>query len=136
MRLNNINMKITCNKAEILGRLKANLESHTKLVAEARTGYVSRAKEELDKKLKALSDGKVVALTFSLRIPQDYSTIYKTAISMLEAHTGTEIELSASEYRQLVEDEWDWAHDFAGTNMLYSAGTRDWAVSKGMELAE
>jgi hypothetical protein len=129
-----ISMKVKCKKDVILAKLKANLETHAKLVVEAREGYTKKAREELKKLLGKVDEGKINNLTFTLRAPKDYSSVYKTTISMLEDHVGTEIELEASEYRMLVEDEWDWVRDFAVGNSAYSTGTRAYAMSKGLDL--
>ncbi len=129
-----ITMNIKAKKDDILVTLERNLESHSKMVVEAREGYVKRARAELEKRLGQIMEGKTVALTFHLKVPKDYSSVYKTTIGMLKAHTGTEIEMSATEYRQLVEDEWDWTRDFAGSNAAYSSSTRDYAISKGYDL--
>lgn len=129
-----ITMNIKAKKDEILVILEKNLESHAKMVAEAREGYVKRAQTELEKRLGQIKEGKTVALSFHLKVPKDYSSVYRTTIGMLRAHTGTEIELSATEYRQLVEDEWDWTREFAGSNAVYSSSTRDYAISKGYDL--
>lgn len=131
-----ISMNIKAKKDAILAQLEKNLEAHSKMVAEAREGYVKRASVELEKRLGQIKEGKLIALTFSLKVPKDYSTVYRTTIGMLKAHTGDEIELSATEYRQLVEDEWDWTRDFAGSNSAYSASTRDYAMSKGLDINE
>lgn len=129
-----INMRVTCGKDEILAKLKANREQHSKLVAEAQEGYLAKAQSELEKKLGALREGKIVGLAFSLKVPKDFSTVYDTTIHMLEAHTGTTIELSADEFRHLVDDEWDWTRDFINANASYSSATRNWSVSKGLDL--
>lgn len=129
-----ISMNVKCKKDVILAKLKENMAGHSKLVAEAREGYTKRAREELKKLLGKVDEGKVNNLTFTLRAPKDYTSVYKTTISMLENHTGDEIEISASEYRMLVEDEWDWLREFAGSNASYSSGTRAYAMSKGLDL--
>lgn len=128
-----ITMSIKAKKAEILTAMEKNLETHSKMVAEAREGYVKRATAELEKRLGQIKEGKIVALTFRLAVPKDYSSVYRTAIGMLQAHTGDEIELTATEYRQFVEDEWDWIRDFAGSNAPYSAIAREYAISKGVD---
>lgn len=127
-----IQMNVTCAKDEILVKLKANLEQHAKLVVEAREGYVKRASTELEKRLAQVKSGKITGLSLVLKAPKDYSSVYKTAISMLTSHTKDVIELSATEYRQLVEDEWDWSHDFFGSNSMYSTGTRQYGMTKGL----
>ncbi len=126
-----INIRIKCKVAELLTTLKQNREQHARLVKEAREGYVTKAQEELTKKLALLKEGKIVALSFSLKVPKDFTTVYNTTIGMLESHTEHEIELSADEYRHLVEDNWDWTRDFIGSNSAYSKSTQDYGTSKG-----
>jgi hypothetical protein len=128
-----VTMSITAKKADILATMQQNLENHSKMVAEARDGYVKRATAELEKRLGQIKEGKIVALTFRLTVPKDYSSVYRTVIGMLQSHTGEEITMSATEYRQFVEDEWDWIRDFAGSNAPYSAIAREYAISKGVD---
>ncbi len=131
-----IQMNITCDRETILSQLRKNLEQHSRLVAEAREGYVKRAEADLEKKLALIREGKVVSLSFHLKVPKDYSTVYKTAIQMLEHHQEERIVLSATEFRQLVEDEWDWTREFFGSNSACSAGTREYGISKGLGLSD
>jgi hypothetical protein len=126
-----ISMSITCKKSEVLARLKTNRDQHTQLVKEAREGYVAKAQEELIKKLGLLKEGKIVGLSFTLKVPKDFTTVYNTTIGMLEAHTKEEIDLTADEYRHLMEDSWDWTRDFIASNVSYSKSTSDFAHSKG-----
>lgn len=129
-----IDMNVTCDKQAILKALRSNREQHAQFVQEARVEYCKQAQTVLEKKLNALKEGKIVQLTFSLRVPKDYTDVYDTVISMLELHTGSDITLSATEYRQLVEDEWSWTSEFAGSNMAYSSSVRDWAGKKGLSV--
>jgi hypothetical protein len=113
-------MSITATKATVLSKLHANRESHKKVVAEARAGYVTRARAALEKKLRLVAEGKIVSLAFSLKPPLDYSTVYDTAIRMLELHTGDTIQLDSAQVRSLIEDQWDWSRDFLVSNSAYS----------------
>lgn len=128
----NIDMNVTCDKEEILAKLRSNLEQHSKLVVEARDGYVKRASAELQKRLDQVKSGKINGLSLQLRAPKDYSSVYRTSIAMLEAHKDSTIVLTATVFRQLVEDEWDWSGDFFGSNSLYSTGTRQYGMTKGL----
>lgn len=128
-----ISMNVTCNKKTVLAKLKENRDQHTKLVQEARVGYVEKAQEALLKKLGLLKEGKLAALTFSLQVPKDFTSVYDTTINMLEAHTGEEITLTADEFRHLMEDNWEWTKEFIGSNVRYSNSTQGWAASKGFD---
>lgn len=126
-----INVTVTCRKQEALQQLRANRETHTKLVSEARAAYVERAKLVLAHRLDELKSGKAVGLEFSLVLPRDYTEYYDTVIAMLESSVDDTIKLGADEYHRLMQDSWDWTMEFVGSNAVYSAGTRDWAASKG-----
>lgn len=119
----NISLTVNCNKAEVLQRLKQNRSRHAELVKEARAGYVERARAELTKKLDSLKSGKLVSVFTSLSTPLDYTSHYDTVIAMLEAHTEDHITLEATEFRNFMEDQWDWRGQFIGTNKAYSGGT-------------
>ncbi len=118
-------MSITANKEQVLETLRKNREIHKKMVVEARTGYVEKARVALEKKLNAIREGKIVALSFTLKPPLDYSAVYDTAIRMLELHTGSEVQLDAGQVHNLMEDNWDWTRDFLVSNSAYSATARE-----------
>jgi hypothetical protein len=121
MRNQNIRMTTTVEKAQLLAVLKTNLETHRKIVQEAREGYLARAKAQLEKRLEQLRNGEVVSLRFDLAVPADYTDVYENSIAMLEWNTDDRITLEADEFRQLVRDEWDWSDDFYTSNSGYSA---------------
>ncbi len=118
-------MNIHAKKDEILSRLRTNRETHTAIVAEARKGYVDRARESLRERLDQLESGKIVSLAFSLEPPQDHSDVYDTAIQMLELATDDLIELDSTQVRTLVMDQWDWTRQFLTSNAQYSATARN-----------
>jgi hypothetical protein len=119
-RMYGISMSVTCNKADVLAKLKANREEHAELVEDSRKGYLKKAQEVLDKKKADILKGKVVALQFNLHLPQDHTAEYDTVIRMLEMHTGDTIVLTADEVRCLIENKWEWMQDFIASNQVYS----------------
>lgn len=125
------NLKIRVNRDEVLKRLKDNRSRHTEIVAEARKGYVAKAKEVLSKKLKQLEQGKVVSLTVRLAVPLDYTEVYDTAIQMLSMHQEDTLEMDGAQVRCLVMDEWDWTKNWALSNGSYSQLAARWATSRG-----
>lgn len=120
MRQSNVKMTTVVDRLELLETLKANLAKHSEIVAEARVGYIEKAKEELKERLEKLQNGEMTNLAFSLYVPKDYSSVYKTSISMLEWNKSATVELEADEFRQLVEDQWDWTDGFLVSNVAYS----------------
>jgi len=124
-------IRTTIPKAALLSKLHENRINHRRIVEEARDGYLKRAQTALEARMKQLASGEIVALHFDLQLPQDYTKEYDTVIGMLEMGTDTEITLSASEYRTLVEDEWDWLHSFLASNAGYSMTAVKTAKAKG-----
>ena len=118
-------LNIHAKKDEILAKLRTNRETHATIVAEARKGYVERARESLRERLDQLESGKIVSLAFSLEPPQDHSDVYDTAIQMLELATGDVIEMDSTQVRTLVMDQWDWSRQFLTSNAPYSATARN-----------
>ena len=134
MRMNNIKMSTTCKTQDVLDKLRSNRDQHAKIVSEARKGYVDKARAEVEKRLKQLETGQVVHLTFNLAPPEDYTTLYDTTISMLEMHQGDTIVLAADEFRQLVQDEWDFTDGFLASNARYSGTATLVAQAKNLRV--
>jgi len=132
MRLNNIKMTMNFSREELLAKLRENAANHKKIVEEARAGYVEKAKAAVAAKLDELKAGKVVALSFHLAPPQDFSEVYKTTIGMLDMSKDETITLTADEFRQLVQDEWDWTDNFLVSNRVYSETAGSAARQKGL----
>jgi hypothetical protein len=108
------------SKEGLLEILEKNRKAHAKIVAEARRGYVQKAKALLTSRLKELQSGKTVELHFNMRAPSDHTAEYDSAIGMLRMSKEEEIKITFSQYRMFVEDDWDWMQDFLVTNSPYS----------------
>ena len=132
--MNRLGIKITTTVqvAKLQGILQENRENHGAIVAEARKGYVDKAKKALNAKLDKLASGKIVGLTFHLQPPKDYTDAYDTVINMLEMTTDTSVTLGPDEFRCLVQDEWDWSDSFLLSNSGYSTSAMVAARGKGL----
>jgi hypothetical protein len=113
-------MNVTVKKDTLLATLQENRERHKKIVAEAREGYLKKAEAALRSRLDKIKSGKIDALVFGLSVPVDQTKVYDTAIRLLEVDINDEMELTPSQVRNLVMDEWDWTEHFAMTNSAYS----------------
>jgi hypothetical protein len=129
-------MQITTivNKQEALETLRSNRTRHHKIVEEARVGYVRKAKALLNDKLEELATGKITGLRFDLQVPEDHTDDYDLAIRMLELHSKDTIEMSATDVRTLMMDEWDWLRSFLFTNARYANSASEYAKTKGVVL--
>lgn len=113
-------LRITVPKEQLLAKLRDNMANHLKVVQEAKAGYIKAAEKAILAKLDELRSGSIVALQFSLHMPESHIKEYKTAIRMLEWTTDTEVALTTEEFRSLVEDQWDWYSRFLSSNAAYS----------------
>jgi hypothetical protein len=113
-------MKIVAKKEEVLKALRENRSLHAQIVVEARAGYMEQARAALEAKMKLLETGKLVSLDFSLSPPVDHTDVYDTAIKMLELDTRETVDMDQRMVSSLIMDQWEWQHEFIGTNALYS----------------
>lgn len=113
-------MEIKARKDEVLETLRKNREEHAAIVAEARIGYVQKAKEALRKRLDQLEFGELASLNFSLSPPQDHTRVYDVAIRMLEMEQRETVILDSGQVQTLVMDRWDWQENFLAQTMHYS----------------
>lgn len=113
--------KITVKTKELVRILEDNLKEHKKIVKEAKTGYLRKAKKVLQERLVDIQNGKIVALHFNTPLPEDHSEQYERAIRMLGLHLKDSVEVSAEDYKRYVENEWSWMRGFLSKNAHYSA---------------
>ena len=132
MRHLNLNMEMNVPREKLLMELRVNRSRHKEIIKEARVSYVAKAEKVLLAKLGQIKEGNIVQLSFSLRPPQDYTTAYDTAIQMLEWSTDETVAISASEFRKLAMDEWDWMDDFLLSNSVGSVRASEYMATKGM----
>ena len=124
------NMMVTVDRNDTLKILKENRERHSKIVQEARDGYIKSAKRALASRMEELEKGELVALSFNLVLPQDYTSTYDVAIKMLEMHTQETLEIDGLQVSHLVMDDWDWQHTFLNSNAGFSDTAKVYAITK------
>jgi hypothetical protein len=90
-------------------------------VDRAQIRYREKVIEELEARLTAARDGKPIDISIFARmpIPRSYAAEYEQAIEELRWHTGETIELSSRDFARFVLDKWEWAQQFAASNMVY-----------------
>jgi hypothetical protein len=126
-----IDLETVIPTEKLLKKLKSNRKTHSKIIEEAREGYLRDAQAALNKRLKKLESGKVAHLSFSLSPPVEHLDEYDTVISMLEWTTEKEIKLSPSEFRNFVMDEWGWSRSFFQKNAMYSGVAASGCAERG-----
>lgn len=116
--------RVNMDKADLLNKLKENRLKHQEEYAAAMEGYYVKYEErsremtqEIEDRLKGKDD--LTALRYDLIRPQCHLDDYDLAISMLKSSVDSTIELTSSEFRKYVLDEWDWASEFMLAKSTY-----------------
>ena len=138
---------ITVEKKRILEIIKRNKENHVEEYKEAMKGYrvgvvagleklmgnIQDMSNEVELSLEEARNGGKLKTSFSLDVyspftdlikPESHEKEYETVIGMIELDTGVEVELDRGEYRNYVQDDWDWSDSFNQqvSGSLYNVG--------------
>lgn len=126
---------ISVEKPKLLGIIKDNKETHVKEYNEAMKGYrvgvvagleqlsenVNEFAKEVKDALEEARNGGELKVKFQLDSwsqfneltkPETHEPDYSTVIGMIELDTSDEVELGRHEYKNYVQDEWDWSESF------------------------
>jgi len=112
--------KIRVKKEELLTRLRKNRKEHREIFLEALEGFRKAAIQAFEKRIELIKQRKKISLHVSLDQPQDMTKEYDRVIEMLEMHLGNDIEVTAKEFRNYVQDDWSWSQSFYTSNSSYS----------------
>ena len=113
---------VKVERLTLLSKVKSNRESHAAAVAEARQGYQNDLNRVLQEALHKIQEGKpdgIHKMINEVRKPESHLKDYDRVIAMLEMSQDAHIELSATEFTQLVQDEWTWRDEWTATNSKY-----------------
>lgn len=114
--------QITVLKANLLEKIKENRAKHAATVLLANQKYREATINKLTSMLQDASSGKAIRNSTCLKPPEDYTNNYDVVIEMLEMTISSEIQISESQFRQYVRDEWDWKHQWEVTTASYIGG--------------
>ena len=116
---------VRVQKEVLLERLRENRDQHRTIFEKAIDGYRKFVIADLEDKIDLLKNGKKIQNFVQFVVPEDHTKDYNRVIGMIEMTLDNEIELSESEYRQYVDDDWQWKTNFANTSSTYTsvAGT-------------
>jgi hypothetical protein len=113
---------VKLDKQTVIDRVKANLETHETAYLAAVEEYRRQQTELLEELLaKAKAGTNLDRLALSrMPVPEDHSDDYRVALQMLEHEQRKSIVLAQHEYRQLMNDEWEWRRNWASNTESYS----------------
>jgi hypothetical protein len=123
-------LEVEIPKQDLLTKLRENRARHGQLFKDATDGFLKHARIEFETRLALVQKGSVKNLSVSLQPPMDHTSEYDTAIQMVEMHIGDTMKLSSSEFRTLVQDEWDWLGRWLHSNRQFSDSVGSYSSTK------
>lgn len=118
-------LRVKVDKNDLVAKLQVNRAQHAADYEKAKKGFRKLLIEELRGKLKAAENGEKVELRFTNQTPTNNLEEYDDVIGMLEMATDTEIELTHVQYKQWVQDKWDWKEHWSMSNVAYLSAAPD-----------
>jgi hypothetical protein len=112
--------EVEVNKLDLLVKLKENKAKHISEHKEARKVYNEKLIEWAEQLILDTKANREVIPWFKEDVPTSFEEEYKLAIDMLEWSTETDtVLLTQNEFKQYVNDEWNWSQGFKATNSKY-----------------
>lgn len=111
---------VRVNLYELKDILKDNRLKHVTEYEEAMKEFRKEAIKKMAYNLETAQGGGEIEVALGLVRPQSFQEHYDTAIRMLEMSTEKEVELTVEEFRQYVEDKWQWKHQFISSTSMYN----------------
>lgn len=112
-------LTIWVDKDKLLEALRTNREGHAAQYEKAKAGYLKVTEEKLADLLKRVADGELVGQVWLEAPPEDRTSDYDDVIAMMEWSNGESIELTQSQFKQYVQDDWGWKRDWLTSNSVY-----------------
>lgn len=110
---------VRINKAKLIEILTKNRAEHREFFLEAQKVFRETVIKKLDEMLESARNNKNISLYVGLNPPQDYTSSYDTVLNMLNWSEDESIVLTHKEFKNYVEDDWDWNSNFAASNSSY-----------------
>lgn len=107
--------EVTVRKNELIDKLTANLNNHRQDFADAHAAWQLEAINFHETRIKDITSGVKGTSTkdkLEPAEPASYEKNYLQALEMLEMEVGTHVVLGSLEFRQYVQDEWDFSSHF------------------------
>lgn len=109
-------------KTKLAEILKANRADHRDIFLKAQEGYREAVIQLLDEELKSARTGKDVQIVRFISIvqPEDHTKDYDRVLAMLDVSVDETIEITAEEFRNFVQDEWQWSRSWVASASNYT----------------
>lgn len=115
---------ITVKKEKLLEAIYKNRETHKREYLEALAGYKATMIDKLHENLTRLENtpgDEEFELNIGIHRPSHNLDDYDRYITMFEWEVDKEIDLSETEFRNLIQDEWHWTNSFKSIHNLYTS---------------
>lgn len=100
--------------------LHKNREQHRDQFEKAWAAYRTAMIATLEKNLDSVKNGNgKIEVNINLLRPQDHTEDYDRALQMLEWELEDSVELTITDFTQLVQDDWGWKQQFTTTAASY-----------------
>lgn len=106
-------------RARLLEALRTNRDGHAAQYEKAKAGYLKVTEKKLADLLKRVADGELVDRVWLDGPPDDHTGDYDDVISMMEWSEQESIELTQSQFKQYVQDDWGWREQWLTSNSVY-----------------
>lgn len=116
--------KVTVKQDALLEILRENRTTHKADYEDAYKGYLETCKEKLEELLEEFNAGKRETVQWNQTQPKNQVKEYDRVIRMLELSVDDEIELTAEEFANYVQDDWHWKESWSLSNSHYITKTR------------
>lgn len=110
---------INVDKARLLEALEKNRVQHEATYEKAKAGYIKVTTDQVKAFLTRLADGELLERTYLPTPPEDHTGDYDDAIAMMQWSQSDTIELTQSQFKQYVQDDWGWKDSWMVSNTAY-----------------
>lgn len=107
------------DKERLLDALRTNREGHAAEYEKAVKGYLRVTRERLEGLLSQLIRGELLERVWLEAPPEDHTSDYDDAIEMMEWTQDNQIDLTQSQFKQYVKDDWGWKDSWMTSNTAY-----------------
>lgn len=123
-QLETINLTSRIDRLKLLDIIKKNREKHHSVFTEALEGFRVAAIAQLESMVEEARRPKgKIQMSITLRQPIDQTATYDRVIMMLELSEDQQIVLGDNEFRNFVQDKWNWTREFSASNKSYVSGS-------------
>lgn len=110
---------VRINKGELVDVLTKNRRKHKEDYEKAFREYREEALVEIALQVAKLKDGERIHLCVNDRPPESHEQEYDLALMMLNMSVDQVIELTAEQFDEFVNDNWNWKRGWNAMNMKY-----------------